>query len=127
MLKPKAGGPPPCRLSATAYSIYSDNEDLHNLYSYSNITRHLKSNRMSWAGHVARTREDRECIRCRWKHRRKETTRKTETKMEEWDRNGSYGDWMGDVLWIQLAQGGDRWRTLVKTVINIRFLAPWSS
>jgi hypothetical protein len=30
------------------------NEELHNLYSSSNIIRMIKSKRMKWAGHVAR-------------------------------------------------------------------------
>jgi hypothetical protein len=30
------------------------NEELHNLYSSSNIIRMIKSRRMKWAGHVAR-------------------------------------------------------------------------
>jgi hypothetical protein len=32
----------------------------------------------------------------------------------------------GSVEWIQLAQGRDRWQTLVNTVMNLRVLAPWS-
>jgi hypothetical protein len=32
----------------------------------------------------------------------------------------------GSVVWIQLAQGMDRWRALVNTVMNLRVLAPWS-
>jgi hypothetical protein len=35
------------------------NEELHNLYSSSNIIKQIKSRRMRWAGHVARMREDR--------------------------------------------------------------------
>jgi hypothetical protein len=33
------------------------NEELHNLYSSSNIIRRIKSRRMRWAGHVACMRE----------------------------------------------------------------------
>jgi hypothetical protein len=33
------------------------NEELHNLYTPPNISREIKSSRMRWAGHVARTRE----------------------------------------------------------------------
>jgi hypothetical protein len=33
------------------------NAELHNLYSSPNIIRMIKSRRMRWAGHVARTRE----------------------------------------------------------------------
>jgi hypothetical protein len=33
------------------------NDELHNLYSSPNIVRVIKSRRMRWAGHVARTGE----------------------------------------------------------------------
>jgi hypothetical protein len=36
-----------------------NNEELHNLYSSQNIVRQIKSNRMRWAGHVARMGEER--------------------------------------------------------------------
>jgi hypothetical protein len=51
-------------------------EELHNLYLSPNITRQIKSTRMRWAGHVARTIE--RCTMFGAKARRKETTRKTE-------------------------------------------------
>jgi hypothetical protein len=35
------------------------NEELHNVYSSPNIARQIKSKRISWAGHVARMREER--------------------------------------------------------------------
>jgi hypothetical protein len=35
------------------------NEDLHILYSFPNITRHIKSRRMKWASHVARMGKER--------------------------------------------------------------------
>jgi hypothetical protein len=35
------------------------NEELHNLYSYPDIIRQVKSRRMWWAGHVARMGEER--------------------------------------------------------------------
>jgi hypothetical protein len=35
------------------------NEELNDLYSLPNIVRVVKSRRMGWAGHVARTGEDR--------------------------------------------------------------------
>jgi hypothetical protein len=34
-------------------------EELHNLYSYPDIIRQVKSRRMRWVGHVARMREER--------------------------------------------------------------------
>jgi hypothetical protein len=35
------------------------NEELHNLYSYPDIIRQVKSRRIRWAGHVARMGEER--------------------------------------------------------------------
>jgi hypothetical protein len=42
------------------------NEELHNLYSPLNIIRQVKPRRMRWAGHVARTGEERKYIRFWW-------------------------------------------------------------
>jgi hypothetical protein len=39
------------------------NEEIHILYSSSNIIRQIKSRRMRWAGHVARMGEDRKVYR----------------------------------------------------------------
>jgi hypothetical protein len=39
------------------------NEELHNLYSSSNIIRQIKSRRMRWAGHVALMGEERKVYR----------------------------------------------------------------
>jgi hypothetical protein len=52
------------------------NEELHNLYSSSDIIRQVKSRRMRWAGHVARMGEERKVYKC-GKARGKETTWKT--------------------------------------------------
>jgi hypothetical protein len=43
-----------------------------------------------------------------------------------WDQNGSYGDWLGGIEWIQLVHDRGRWRSLVNTVMNLRVLAPQS-
>jgi len=40
------------------------NEELNDLYSSPNTVRVIKSRRMRWAGHVARTGEERGCIGC---------------------------------------------------------------
>jgi hypothetical protein len=51
------------------------NEELRNLYPSPNIIRMIKSRRMRWAGHVART--EKECIYdIGGNARREETTRK---------------------------------------------------
>jgi hypothetical protein len=39
------------------------NEELHNLYSSTNIIRQIKSRIMRWAGHVARMGEERKVYR----------------------------------------------------------------
>jgi len=44
-------------------------EELNDLYSSPNIVRVLKSRRMRWAGHVARTVEERGCIGSWWGNR----------------------------------------------------------
>jgi hypothetical protein len=46
--------------------------------------------------------------------------------MGGWAQNKSYGDWLGNVDWIQLAKDRNQWRALVNTVINLWILAPWS-
>jgi hypothetical protein len=53
------------------------NEELHNMYSLPSIIRVIKSRRIRWVGHVARSGRE-ECIYdIGEKARRKETTRKT--------------------------------------------------
>jgi hypothetical protein len=44
--------------------------------------------------------------------------------MGGWDQNGPYGDWLGGVEWIHLAQDRDRWLAVVNAVMNLRVLAP---
>ena len=46
------------------------NEKLNDLYSSPNIVRVIKSRRMRWTGHVARTGEARGCIGSWWGNRR---------------------------------------------------------
>jgi hypothetical protein len=66
------------------------NEELHNLYSSTDIIRQVKSRRMRWAGHVARSVQG-----FGGKARRKETTWKSKTYVGRWGQNGSWGDWLG--------------------------------
>jgi hypothetical protein len=55
------------------------NGELHNLYSSPNIIRRIKSRRMRWAGHMARTGEERNVYRVLvGKPERKRSTLKTE-------------------------------------------------
>jgi hypothetical protein len=54
------------------------NDELHDLYSSSDIVRVIKSRRMRWTGHVARMREGERCLQgFGWESGREETTGKT--------------------------------------------------
>jgi hypothetical protein len=46
------------------------NEELHDLYSSSNIIRIMKSRTIRWAGHVARIEEKRDAYRLLWESKR---------------------------------------------------------
>jgi hypothetical protein len=90
------------------------NEELHNLYSFPNIIRMMKSRRMRWAGHVARMGilvgkpEGKRLLgrpRRRWVDNIKMDLREI-----AWD----------GMDWIDLAQDRDRWRALVNRLINLR-------
>jgi hypothetical protein len=74
------------------------NEELHNLYSSPDIIRQIKSRRKRWAGHVARMGEERKLY--------KVLGGKPEGRdhsEDQWDQNGSRGDWLGGVYWIRLS------------------------
>jgi hypothetical protein len=97
------------------------NDELHNLYSSPNIIRIIKSRRMRWAGHVARTGEKWNVYRllvgkpegkrplgrqrCRWIDN---------IKMYLLEKGLNVVDWIG------LAQDRYRWRALVNSVMNLR-------
>jgi hypothetical protein len=53
------------------------NDELNSLYSSPNIVRVIKSRRMRWVGHVARTGEGRGVYKNLVEARREETTGKT--------------------------------------------------
>jgi len=98
------------------------NEELNDLYSSPNIVRVIKSRRMRWAGHVARTVEERGVYRILLEN--PEGKRQLGRPRRKWVENirmdlqevgCGYNDWIG------LAQDRDRWRTLVSAVTNIRF------
>jgi hypothetical protein len=54
------------------------NEELHNVYSSSSISRMMKSKRMTWGRHVARRGEEEYIQDFGWKGPRKGATRKTD-------------------------------------------------
>jgi hypothetical protein len=103
------------------------NEELHILYSSSNIIRQIKSERMRWAGHVARMGEERNVYKVLMgKPEGKTPLGRPRRRWEDGIRMDLLEDWLGSVDWIQLAQDRDRWRALVNTVMNLRVLAPRS-
>ena len=97
------------------------NEELNDLYCSPNIVRLIKSRRMRWAGHVARIGEGRGV------HKvlvgKPEGKRPLGRPRRRWEDNIKMdlqvvGKGCGD--WMELAQGRDRWRALVSTVMNFR-------
>jgi hypothetical protein len=99
------------------------NEGLRDLYSSPSIIRIIKSRRMRWAGHVARTGEKRNAYRSLVGN--PEGRRPLGRPRLRWVDNirmdlGEVG-W-GDVDWIGLAKDRDKWRGLVNSVLNLRVL-----
>ena len=97
------------------------NVELNDLYCSPNIVRVIKSRRMGWAGHVARTEEGKGVHKVLVgkpegkkplgiPRRRWEDTIKMD--LEEVGRG--CGDWM------ELAQDRDRWQALVSMVMNFQ-------
>jgi hypothetical protein len=103
------------------------NEELHNLYSFPDIVRPVKSRRMRWAGHVARMGEERKVYKVlvgkpkgKRPLGRPRRTWKDGIRMDLREIN------LGGVDWIQLAQDRDRWQAVVSAVMNLRVLVPRS-
>jgi hypothetical protein len=97
------------------------NDELHDLYSSLNIVRLIKSRRMRWAGHVARTGEGRGVYRVLVG--RPEGKRPLERPRRRWENNikmdlGEIG--IDGENWIRLAQDRVQWWAFVNTVINLR-------
>ena len=92
------------------------------LYNITNIVRVMKSRRMRWAGHVARMGEEKGVYRVlvgKPEGRRRPLGRPRRRwvdniRMDLQEVGCGYMDWIG------LAEGRDRWRTLVNAVMNLR-------
>jgi hypothetical protein len=84
---------------------------------------HIKSWRLGWAGHWGVEKSEQGSG---GKVHGKQSDRKSEAELGSWYQNGYYGDWLGDLEWIQLATYRDWWRSVVNMVINLRMLAPRS-
>jgi hypothetical protein len=117
----------PKRDEVTGEWMKLHNEELHNLYSSPNVIRQIKSRRKRWAGHVTCMREERKVYKVLVG--KPEGNRPLGRPSHRWE-DGIRMDlreigW-GSVEWIQLAQDSDWWRAVVKTVMNLRVLAPRS-
>jgi hypothetical protein len=97
------------------------NEELHNLYSSPNIIRMIKSRRMRWAGHVART--GRSGIAYRILVGKPEGKRPLGRPRRRWvddiKMDLSELGWNG-MDWIDLAEDREKWRALVNMLVNLR-------
>jgi hypothetical protein len=97
------------------------NDELRDLYSSPSVIRIIKSQRMRWAGHVARIGEKRYAYRLLVG--KPEGKRPLGRAKRRWVDNirmvlGETG-W-GDVDWISLAKDRNRWRAVVNSVLNLR-------
>ena len=97
------------------------NEELNDLYSSPNTVWVIKSRRMGWAGHVARSGEERGAYRVLvWKPEGKKPLGRLRRGWVDNIRMDLQEVGCGFVDWILLSQDRDSWRTLVSAVMNIR-------
>jgi hypothetical protein len=88
------------------------NEELHNLYSFPDIIRQVKSRRMRWAGHVARMGEERKVYKVLVG--KPEGKRPLERPRRRWEDGirmdlmvtGWGGRWIGSD-WLRIGTGGE--------------------
>jgi hypothetical protein len=103
------------------------NEELHNLYSSQDIIRQVKSRRMRWAGHVALMGEERKVYKVLVvKPEGKRPLGRPRRRWEDGIRMDLREISLGRVDWIRLAQDRDRWRAVMRGMMNLRVLAPLS-
>jgi hypothetical protein len=81
------------------------NEELHNLYSFPDIIRQVKSRRTRWAGHVARMGEERKVYMVLvGKPKEKRLLGRPRRRWEYGIRTDLGENGWGDLGWIQLCQ-----------------------
>jgi len=97
------------------------NEELNDLYYSPIIVRVIKSRRIRLAGHVVHVREMRSVYRVLVG--KPEGKRPLVRRRHRWEDNIKMDHQevgCGGMDWIKLAQDRDRWRALVKVVMNLR-------
>jgi hypothetical protein len=83
------------------------NEELHNLYSSTDIVRHMKSRQMGWTGHVARMGEVQGCGGKAGRKRPLGRSRRRWEDMIRMDlREIGWAVWIG-IDWLRLGTGGE--------------------
>jgi len=96
-------------------------EELNDPYSSPNIVRVIKSRRMRWARHVARTGERRGVYRVLvGKPEGKRPFGRPRRRWEDNIKMDLQEVGCGVMDWIELAQYRDRWRALVNVEMNLR-------
>jgi hypothetical protein len=97
------------------------NDEIHGLYSSPNIVRVIKSRRMRWAGHVARTGEGKGVYRVlvgrpevKRPLGRPRRMREDNIKMDLRETG------IDGANWIRAAQDRVQWRAFVSMVMNLR-------
>jgi hypothetical protein len=95
------------------------NEELHDLYSSPSIISIMKARR--WAGHVARMGEKRNAYRLLvGKPEGRRPLGRLRRRWLDKIRMDLVEVGWANVDWIGMAQGRDRWRALVNSVLNLR-------
>jgi len=96
------------------------NEGLNDLYSSHNIVRVIKSRRMRWAWHLARTGERRGVYRVYVGNLRERDQLDDRRSREDNIKMGLQEVGCSHMDWIELAQDSDMLRALVNAIMNLR-------